>query len=189
MGTTFTRNRPARRRQILGWVAPPSLATFGLMIVASFVFCWVILAGPPNTRHDIIGVAPYIAIVVWVNVFVATPLIVGLPSGHLQVDGLILRRTIPAAEVVELVTDDGLILRTRAGKNIRAAAYPWSRSGKLVGYPRPKAAKRRIEKFLSTLPETCREASGDVSTQPRYGAALGATALAALLVMGAILLN
>jgi hypothetical protein len=179
------------RRRIVGY--NPGIAGFvACSVLGVFVFCWVLLASPPNDAGNLLNVLPPMSLIVAVLCLLGTCRLVVDPGGFIDVIEPLRVHRVPIGELVGVEHDQGLRLRVVSGRRIGSVAYGTSLLGVLVHYPRSVRAARRIEAAIGGLPDRGGLPAWQqdtVNTMLRIRGYLGTLAVVAVLVLGTVVLD
>ncbi|MQA35736.1 hypothetical protein [Modestobacter roseus] len=119
----------------------------------------------------------------------ATCMIVGDRTGHIDVIGPLLVRRIPATAIADVDSSQGLRITLHSGRTIRSVAHGQSLLGDWAKYPRSARAAARIAEFRSRFPDPAAEDEASVVTHLRVAGLTVALALGALLLAGTFVIN
>jgi hypothetical protein len=105
------------RSELLGRVSPLARAFSGAVMVGFFVFSWGWVAAPPDTARDILNVTPALGLVI-LSAYLAFSADIRITrAGYVQVDGVVLKRSFPASQILKLSADEGLRFHLKSEKN------------------------------------------------------------------------
>lgn len=175
------------RSELLGRVSPLARAFSGAVMVGFFVFSWGWVAAPPDTARDILNVTPALGLVI-LSAYLAFSADIRITrAGYVQVDGVVLKRSFPASQILKLSADEGLRFHLKSEKIIQSAAYPGSVAG--TGARRARSAQERLARLLIVESHPNWPQGVSVRLSPRLADMAVGLGLAAVLLVTTLLIN
>lgn len=136
-----------RAHKMLGWCSPPTLGLFLITVPMSSVMLGLVAANSTQTLADVLSDAIVLGLAAAALVIGASSRIVGTASG-IQVVNFFFCVELPANNIAEIRSSQGLVFHTANGKLVRCLPYGASLIGGLLGYRRARLAEQRCEAWV-----------------------------------------
>jgi hypothetical protein len=138
---------PAQTRKMLGWFSPPAVGLFLITVPMSSVIVGLVATNSTRNLADLLSDAIVLALAAAVSVLGASCRIVGTVDG-IQVINFFFCVELPAKNIAEIRSSQGLVFLTANGKLVRSFPYGASLIGGLLGYRRARLAEQRCEAWV-----------------------------------------
>jgi hypothetical protein len=134
----------AQAHKTLGWCSPPLVGLSLITVLMSSVILGLVASNSTQTFADVLSDAIVLALAAAALVLGASSRIVGTVAG-IQVINFFSCVELPANNIAEIRSSQGLVFHTTNGKLVRCLPYGASLIGGLLGYRRARLAEQRCE--------------------------------------------
>jgi hypothetical protein len=145
--TTAMETKTAQARKMLGWCSPPLVGLSLITLLMTSAIVGLVATNSTQTLADVLSDAIVLALGAAVSLLGASCRIVGTLDG-IQVVNLFSYVELPAKNIAEIRSSDGLVILPINGKPVRSFAYGASVIGEVFGYRRARVAKQRCEAWV-----------------------------------------
>jgi hypothetical protein len=137
----------AQPHKMLGWCSPPLVGLSLLTVLMTSVMLGLVAANSTQTFADVLSDAIVLALATAASVLGASSRIVGTVAG-IQVINFFFCVELPANNIAEIQSSQGLVFHTANRKLVRCLPYGASLIGGLFGYRRARLAEQRCEAWV-----------------------------------------
>jgi len=134
-------------RKMLGWCSPPLVGLSLITVLMTSAIVGLDATNSTQTLADVLSDAIVLALGAAVSLLGASCRIVGTLDG-IQVVNLFSCVELPAKNIAEIQSSDGLVILPTNGKQVRSFAYGASLIGGIFGYRRARATRQRCEAWV-----------------------------------------
>jgi hypothetical protein len=145
--TTTMETETGQTRKMLGWCSAPLVGMSLMAVLMSSVIAGLVATNPTETLSSVLSDAIVLALGAAALVLGGSSRIVGTVDG-IQIINFFFCVELPAKDIAQIRSSNGLVFLTAKGKLVRCLAYGNSLIGEVFGYRRARVAEQRCEAWV-----------------------------------------